>query len=614
MNSKTLLLFLGFSFALQLSAQESQSYLRIDTTGMKNPWTHLNFNNDPDNFQFAIVADNTGGHRPGIFEDAVRKLNLLHPEFVMSVGDLIEGYTRDTAIIHREWKEFEGFVSRLHMPFFYVPGNHDYINEVMARIWKDKFGPSWYHFVYRDVLFLCLNSEEAMKGSGLGGIEKPQFEYFKKVLSDNKDVRWTLLFMHQPLWVFDNTRYWNELEKLLASRKHTVFAGHLHHYVKDERNNGKYIMLATTGGVSSLRGPDYGEFDHLTWITMTDNGPVIANLLLNGIWDENMVTSSIDNLVKSDPLKLSPLFIENEIFTGGELKYELANPGEVSMNYSIRVAYPSEVEPGIDMLRGEVLPGKTIAGSIRLNAPAPVYYASMDPLVFSAAFSWEVSEERTVTSEKSYRLAPVAMQSIMPSGTRVQVDGKPDEWNNLTYSAGAGNYLSGDRTGYNGSRDASFRFDVSYDQNLLYLAVMVQDDEIVLNPDNSQWQQDGIRIYLDARTANLSSFNREENLFKEYLGIFLTPDKSNVRKPIAYQSDQYPQGTRVAASSGERYHFYEVGVPVSWLNAAAGGSWKNLRLNIAALDADKDGKVARVWWQPEWRSESNAIGSGMFQR
>ena len=57
-----------------------------------NPWNHLELNNDPDHFQFAIVSDRAGGHRPGVFMDAVNKLNLLQPEFVMSVGDLIEGY------------------------------------------------------------------------------------------------------------------------------------------------------------------------------------------------------------------------------------------------------------------------------------------------------------------------------------------------------------------------------------------------------------------------------------------------------------------------------------------------------------------------------------------
>ena len=43
------------------------------------------------------------------------------------------------------------------------------------------------------------------------------------------------------------------------------------------------ITLASTGGVSGLRGKDYGEFDHFLWITMTEDGPVIANMLLDGI-------------------------------------------------------------------------------------------------------------------------------------------------------------------------------------------------------------------------------------------------------------------------------------------------------------------------------------------
>jgi hypothetical protein len=42
-----------------------------------------------------IVTDRTGGHREHVFRDAMPKVNLLRPAFVMSVGDLIEGYTED---------------------------------------------------------------------------------------------------------------------------------------------------------------------------------------------------------------------------------------------------------------------------------------------------------------------------------------------------------------------------------------------------------------------------------------------------------------------------------------------------------------------------------------
>ncbi|MHC4544515.1 MAG: metallophosphoesterase family protein, partial [Planctomycetota bacterium] len=170
--------------------------LKIQASDGANPWTHLNLYNNPDNFQFAIVSDRTGGHRPGVFADAVEKLNLLKPEFVVSIGDSIEGYTHDEAEIARQWDEFDILVNRLQMPFFYVPGNHDISNTTMAKKWQERLGSSYYHFVYRDVLFLCLNTQD---GSSRW-IDDQQMRHFQKVLKENRNVRWTLVFMHQPMW------------------------------------------------------------------------------------------------------------------------------------------------------------------------------------------------------------------------------------------------------------------------------------------------------------------------------------------------------------------------------------------------------------------------------
>jgi len=62
-------------------------------------YTHLNFKNDPDEFQFAIITDNAGGARPGVFPKAVEMVNLLQPEFVVNAGDLIEGYSEDGKLV-----------------------------------------------------------------------------------------------------------------------------------------------------------------------------------------------------------------------------------------------------------------------------------------------------------------------------------------------------------------------------------------------------------------------------------------------------------------------------------------------------------------------------------
>ncbi len=42
--------------------------------------------------------------RPGIFESAVEKLNLMQPEFVMSVGDLVQGHGESNPITDEETK------------------------------------------------------------------------------------------------------------------------------------------------------------------------------------------------------------------------------------------------------------------------------------------------------------------------------------------------------------------------------------------------------------------------------------------------------------------------------------------------------------------------------
>ncbi len=255
----------------------------------KNPWNHLRFNNGAGTFRFAIVTDRTGGARAGVFERAVEQLNILQPEFVVSVGDLIQGGTEDLAKLDRQWQEFNGFIAKLHMPFFYVPGNHDIGNKVMDKTWRQRFGRSYYHFVYQDVLFLLLNSEDPPK-TKTGQFSKNQITWARDVLQKNAKARWTVVFVHRPVWADKDVAKtgWLDVEQALADRPYTVFAGHRHIYKRFERNGRRYYQLATTGGSSKLRGIPMGEFDHLVWVTMKDGGPVLANLMMEGIFPENL--------------------------------------------------------------------------------------------------------------------------------------------------------------------------------------------------------------------------------------------------------------------------------------------------------------------------------------
>ncbi|MDY3557648.1 metallophosphoesterase [Gemmata sp. JC673] len=267
---------------------DDNSAVKIEA-GDKNPWTSLKLNNDPDQFTFAVVSDRTGGHREKVFSRAVQQVNWLQPQFVMSVGDLIEGYTTKEEAIKEQWDEFDGYVKRFQMPFFYVPGNHDLTNKIQVTKWGERYGKKYYHFTYRGVLFLCLCSENP-DSDGMSTIDKAQQEWVAKTVEANKDVKWTFVFLHKPLWVAKDLEKngWAAVEKALAGRKHNVFVGHVHRYQVFERNGTQFYQLATTGGGSRLRGPQYGEFDQVMLVTMKKETPVLVNVDLAGVLPTNL--------------------------------------------------------------------------------------------------------------------------------------------------------------------------------------------------------------------------------------------------------------------------------------------------------------------------------------
>jgi len=286
------------------------------------PWTSEAFKNNPEEFQFAVIGDRTGGSDPGgIFNRAMDQLNLLSPEFVINVGDLVEGYTEEKAKAAAQWDEVEGIIKTLEMPFFYVVGNHDMGNDTMREVWLDRRGATYYHFIYHNVLFLVFNSEDpsnpipkdieektatfkklqkddpaaaqALLGEFMASLDeykKPmvmsdkQLDYFKKVLADNPNVRWTFAFFHQPDWEHKNPgKALQAIEQMLRGRPHTFIAGHLHYYDFEKRNGIDYITMGPVGASWHKNGG--GNVDHILWVTMEKDGPKIAQITLDGIWD-----------------------------------------------------------------------------------------------------------------------------------------------------------------------------------------------------------------------------------------------------------------------------------------------------------------------------------------
>ena len=599
-----------------LLAQTPQITVQVDEGA--NPWNHLNVNDKPGQFQFAIVTDRTGGHRPGIFEDGVQKLNLLQPEFVMSVGDLIEGYTEDLTELNRQWEEFDGFIEQLQMPFFYVPGNHDYTNSVMAKLWEERRGRSYYHFVYQDVLFLCLNSEEAKKDDGpFTQMLDPQFEYTKKVLADHPDVKWTMIFIHKPMWVYDNTVRWPDFEKLLANRNHTVFAGHQHHYVKYDRNNGKYIMLATTGGGSGLRGPALGEFDHVVWVTMTEDGPVLANLLLEGIWDENVMTEEQYDIVgplrRKSPLRIDPLMVSDSKFSKGVSQLRITNDSDLPMRAHLAFGASEDLQSNVAQWEKVLEPNSVELVDLKFHTATAMSTYEMDGMQLKGSYTFMPEKYPEVTLTSDHQLKPILPYIIPTDATGMKVDGNLSDWDALNINLNEDN-IDADAFSHQGAEDVSVAFDVKSDQEYLYIAAQVKDNEMLIDMTKEIWQQDALMIQLDGRKLAFSA-NATSN--REGLTFLQVPNPNSQGESRIYRKDRLPEGVKYACKKDAQSGSYaaEVAIPVSLLNTWQGGDWEHVRINVGVIDFDKDyAHETRMYWQPDWGQKPNLVGSGTFRR
>jgi hypothetical protein len=468
------------------------------------PWSDAPHLNDPKRFHIAIMTDRTGGHRPGIWMKGVERVNLLRPEFVMSVGDLIEGYSGDAQKVEAEWAEFLGFIDRMEMKFFFVPGNHDLKDAAMHRIWREHFGPEWYSFDYKGVHFVALNSEDPSDHLG-----DEQLAWLDRDLAEHADARWTLLFLHKPLWTYaernrnagnPDTTNWKKVEAMLGSRPHTVFAGHVHNYTQYDRNGMRYYHLATTGASSQLRGIPYGEFDHVTWLTMEADGPRVTHLLLDGVLAPDVVTERsigrFREFLTKTSLEVAPILIaEKGGFSEGSIDLRLANTFDSPVTITGRIeglplrgltVNPAKLEMSAE-------PGQTAHLAVRVQFGEEIPFDRLAGTVFTA----------TIRSPGATGDAPLKAEQTLPvvidrgfacpkTQKAVTLDGRLDEWADLANTRSSQPVVLGAVDAWGGKEDADLTFDVAHDDEFIYVAARVRDD--VVRPG-----EDRLEILWDAR-------------------------------------------------------------------------------------------------------------------
>ncbi len=560
------------------------------------PWSDKPALTDPERFSIAIMTDRTGGHRPGIWMQAVERINWLRPDFVVSVGDLIEGYTEDDAEIAQQWSEFLGFIERMDMKFFFVPGNHDVTNPKLHQIWREQFGREWYSFDYRGVHFVCLNSEDPTTHIG-----EEQLGWLAQDLAANKDARWTLVFLHKPLWVTaerdqkagnPDSSNWTQVAELLGERPHTVFAGHVHHYVQYVRNGRDYYSLATTGGSSPMRGVPYGEFDHITWLTMEQDGPRVANLLLDGIQPADVVTESgiarFRNLLQTVRLEVQPILISADSIQTGEIRIGLRN----DFDQAVTVSGTIEGLPlvGLSMesqsIELTVQPGEALERTIRFEMKEPVKLDRFRATSMTA----KIASQGDDPLRAEWSIPVVIDQEYQLRMQAINTDGDLQEWTEPWWATEERPELTGAIQNWTSTADCALELSARHQAEQLNFALRVTDERVIAG--------DSVTVVVDQRP----SLQRLSSTQLGNQAMVLTIDAPQSTElsecSVAGFRGRAVRGvTALGRKTADGYEI-EVSAPLKSVVDAQGAEWSSIQLGARVTDIDADGEPpVEVLWR-----------------
>jgi 3',5'-cyclic AMP phosphodiesterase CpdA len=210
--------------------------------------------------QMGMIANNKNNDEEiRLYTHAINQVNKLKPNFVVITGDLVNNRTDSNQL--KAFKQITSIINK-KIPVYIIPGNHDVGSKPTSEtmdFYMNNYPTDKFSFTRKNVQLIGINSSLI---NSVIAAETDQWEWLKKVLTENSNTTRKILFTHHPFFTIDineKDKYENipqpkrqeYMELLKANGVVKIFAGHYHNNAIAQHDD---IEMITTSAVGKQLG------------------------------------------------------------------------------------------------------------------------------------------------------------------------------------------------------------------------------------------------------------------------------------------------------------------------------------------------------------------------